>query len=211
MKKKVVLALMATAVLCMTGCTVTKTTEIVETPVAQEEVIEEEVADISEESEIDISEAEENGDIEIAEFEDDNAYRISYSEDFYEETENADIDDSMLVKCAIDKEHENENYIDVMYQDEYSYEEYLEGITLQSGTDDVYVDKVSFGRQGIEADLVTYNIGDDFNMCFYIIPHNEGCYVVEIGSHIYGEDDEELAYRISGAMEEVVDSIEFSL
>lgn len=224
MKKKIILALLATSVLLTTGCTVTKTTEVVETPSTQEttvdetteveeEIIEDEnVEDVTEDATPDDIE-EESLDEEIIEDEvvEDNTYSVSYSKDFEEVTENSDIDNSLLLRCLVDKEHMYDNYIDVMYQDEYTYEEYYEGIALQSGIDDIYTDKVIFGKQGVEADLVSYRPTDDFEMCFFIIPHNDGCYVVETGAHIYGEKDEELGYEVSGAMEEVINSIEFAL
>ena len=45
---------------------------------------------------------------------------------------------------------------------------------------------------------------------FYIIEHNNGAYVIEVGNYIYPEDDA-LGYKVSGYMEEVLNSIKVSV
>ena len=53
-------------------------------------------------------------------------------------------------------------------------------------------------------------ITDTFMISFYTLDTKAGKYVIEIGNHIYSDEDE-YAYPVSGAMEEVFLELDFDV
>lgn len=137
------------------------------------------------------------------------SFSVSYSEEYFVEDESeGSLDGSTYLMCIVDEEHKYDNYIDIRFQNDYSAVEFYQGVKMSMGGD-VYEENFYFGAQALEAKYLSFRPAQDQEVGVYIIPHADGSYVVEVGSHIYGDDEEDMGYRVSGAMEEVINSIEF--
>lgn len=169
------------------------------------------VAASPEESVQDVAEGtegtDENVSTSITKIETSDGIVVSFTSDTFSREEIEDSDSITLV-CEVDPEHRNENYIDLLYTDEYSAEDLYEGIKLQ-GTDSVIVDE-DITVDGVNGKVYQYKVSEEFILTFYVFPHNEGAYKIEIGNHFYPDGEEEMAYAVSDTMDEVVQSIELN-
>ncbi len=117
------------------------------------------------------------------------------------ETSNeTDSDNSITILCDLDPAHRNENYINLLYTNEFSADDLYEGLKLQ-GTD-INLIESNITIDGIDGKVLQYQVSDDFQLTFYVLPHLNGAYKIEIGSHLYSEDEESMAYQVSGAMDD---------
>jgi hypothetical protein len=96
------------------------------------------------------------------------------------------------------------NYVSISYTEEYSPEELKDGLVLQAPTEDILVDQTTFGSTGETADVVMYNQDEDTVLQFDVLPYQNGCLLIESGSHIYDEDDT----LVSDLIAEIYNSIE---
>ena len=155
-----------------------------------------------------------NEEPEYSEYYSDEGYKITYNTDLIELVDNTDpdLDDSAYFRCILDEENMYENYMDVRLVTDYSADDFITGIAHQSGSDstETFEGDISFAN----ATYYTYGceekISDTFIITTYAFQGKNGAYVIEIGSHIYPDDDE-YAYRVSGAMEELFLSVELDM
>jgi len=137
------------------------------------------------------------------------SFTIEYSEDcFVEDESEGSLDGSTYLMCVVDENHKNDNYVDIRFQDDYSAVDFYQGVKMSMGSG-VREENFYFGSQQLEAKYLSFRPAEDQEIGVYIIPHANGSYVVETGAHIYGDDEEEMGYKVSGAMEEVINSIVF--
>lgn len=169
------------------------------------------VAASPEESVQDVAEGtegtDENVSTSITKIETSDGIVVSFTSDTFSREEIEDSDSITLV-CEVDPEHRNENYIDLLYTDEYSADDLYEGIKLQ-GTDSVLVDD-AITVDGLDGKIYQYKVSEEFILTFYVFPHNEGAYKIEVGNHIYSDSEEEMAYAVSDSLEEVLNTIELN-
>ena len=134
-------------------------------------------------------------------------FKVSFMSEAFEKCDyEDDLDNSVTIQCIIDPEHKTENYINLLYTDEYSADDLYEGLKLQ-GTD-INVIESTATIDGIEGKVLQYQVDDTFQLTFFVLPHLNGAYKIEVGSHLYDEADEQLAYEVSGTMEDLVNSIQ---
>lgn len=138
-------------------------------------------------------------------------YSLSYNPEFFELYEPVETEgiDSTSLTCIIDEENKYENYIDVLLVTEYSAQDLVDGIALQTGGE-VSETHLVLANGEYDAFCTSYNVSDTFCITTYIIPSNNGAYKIEIGSHIYSDEDE-YAYPVSGALDDVLLSMEFDV
>lgn len=155
-----------------------------------------------------------NGEAEYLEFESDEGYKITYNSDLIElvDDTDADLDDSAYFRCIIDEENKYENYMDVRLVTDYTADDFIAGIAHQSGSDstETFEGDISFANDTYYGYVCLEEITDTFIINTYAFQGKKGAYVIEIGSHIY-EDDDDYAYRVSGAMEELFLSVELDM
>ena len=155
-----------------------------------------------------------NQEPEYSVVESDEGYRVTYNPDWIEYVDDvdADIDDSVYFRCIIDEENMYENYMDVRLVTDYTAEDFIAGIAHQSGSDstETFEGEISFANATYHGYGCTEVITDTFNITTYAFQSKNGAYVIEIGSHIYSDDDE-YAYKVSGAMEELFLTVELDM
>ena len=151
---------------------------------------------------------------EYSEFESNEGYKITYNPDSIELVDNTDpdLDDSAYFRCILDKENMYENYMDVRLVTDYTANELITGIAHQSGSDstETFEGDISFANDTYYAYGCEEKITDTFIITTYAFQGKNGAYVIEIGSHIY-DDDDDYAYRVPGAMEELFLSVELDM
>ncbi len=98
------------------------------------------------------------------------------------------------------------NYISISINTDYRAEDLVEGLVLQSGTDEVISGTSTFGQTGLDSYYVVYNSAPDYNMQFTLVPVENGVMMIEIGSHIY-DDEDDRAYRVSANFTDIIDNI----
>lgn len=126
------------------------------------------------------------------------------------ETDNT-YSDSMYFRCLSDLDNKYENYIDIKYENDYSAEDFINGLALQSGSDDVELSEFEFGMQSLLTKKCAYKASDTFKMTFYVIEHNDGAYVIEIGKHIYSEEQMDIETSVDDIYASFLNSLIFEL
>lgn len=218
MKKKTILLTLALSVsISLVGCNNKKNTaQAVENTVAATTVSENIVTEKTEEEPVKISEKEEpeiedsdliseTDEFEYETIESEDGYKVTYNPEYfiYDDTEGEyEGKDSTYIRCIIDKENEYENYIDVSIVKDYTAKELIDGIAFQSETEATPTHIVFANGKEYDAYYCERYIADAFMISFYAIDGKDAPYLIEIGSHIYSDDDE-YAYYVSGAMEEI--------
>ena len=107
--------------------------------------------------------------------------------------------------CKIDDEN---NYISISINNEYTKDDLMAGLILQSGKDDVNSGDSTFGEQNLPSSYISYETEDGYRMQFTLIERDNGVFVIETGMHNYG-DDEGAWYSIADPIAEVMNSIVF--
>lgn len=141
----------------------------------------------------------------------DDGYTVTYDSEYFTYDTDGEYEghDSIYIRCTVDKDNEYENYIDVSVAKDYDAKELIEGIAFQNETEVVPMHIVFANNKEYDAYYCTKYITDTFLMSFYAFDGPEAPYVIEIGSHIY-DDDDEYAYYVSGIMEETFLNLEFA-
>lgn len=150
--------------------------------------------------------------VEYSEFESDEGYKITYNPNWIEliEYDDADLDDSAYFRCFIDEENMYENYMSVRLVTDYTADELIAGIAHQNDTEAMEGSVIFADGNEYYGYICSYNVSDSFNISTYAFQGKNGAYAIEIGSHIYSDDDE-YAYRVPGAMEELFLSVELDM
>lgn len=146
---------------------------------------------------------------EYSVIESEKGYKVTYNPDFfvYENYGEYEGRDSVYIRCTIDKENEYENYLDVGTVEGYNAKELIEGIAFQNETEATPM-HIVFANGEYDAYYCEKYVTDTFLMSFYAIDGKDAPYLIEVGSHIYSDDDE-YAYYVAGVMEEAFLSLEF--
>lgn len=139
-------------------------------------------------------------------------YRLTYNPEYfiYEDGSEGEYEgkDSTYLRCTIDKEHEYENYIDVSVVNDYTAKDLIEGIAFQNETEATSTHIVFANGKEYDAYYCERPIADAFYISFYVIDGKDAPYLIEVGNHIYSDDDE-YAYYVAGAMEEIFLDLDF--
>lgn len=207
MKKRIVaLILISAMAFSLSACGKNEPT-VVDEPAIEEAVVEVEsdTMDEGQEAEVVVSNPEDN----LIDYAHESGFTLAYDSNAFVEDNGGYDDGSLTLRCVLDPEHQVENYCNIQYETEYSADEFYEGLQHQNeGADGAYASEGYWGTQGLQVKMFMYNVTDDFQLSFVIIPANEGAYVVEYGSHIY-DDETDLGYMISGAFENLTYSFNF--
>lgn len=234
MKKKILLIAMAVVmVVGASGCTTTKTvsytdaegntttttetsddngtTIVVESTDSEGTVVSQE--DVSEAVEAVEEVVDEQGDdgIEYQVVESEDGYKVTFNPEYfvYDDSGEYEGKDSVYIRCTIDEENQYENYIDVGIVEGYTAEELINGIAYQNDTEEEASPMhIVFANGEYDAYYFEKHLTDTFLVTFYAIDGESAPYLIEVGSHIYSDDDE-YAYYVAGAMEEAFLSLEF--
>lgn len=231
MKKKTLVALTLIAILSITGCAATQntadsnvdekatsTTETKDenvTPTEAEKNNSDEEPQLESETSEDFDEIsddfDDQGDNEIyyQTVESEAGYKVTFNPEYfvYDESGEYEGKESIYIRCTVDEENEYENFIDVQAIDNYTAEELIDGLALQNDTEAVPM-HISLANGEYDAFYCDKMVADAFLLSYYVIPTEDNLYLVEVGDHIYSDEDE-YAYKVSGIMEEAFLSLEF--
>lgn len=147
---------------------------------------------------------------EYSVIESEDGYKVTFNPEYfvYDDSGEYEGKDSVYIRCTIDKENEYENYIDVGVIEDYNAKELIEGIAFQNETEATPM-HIVFANGEYDAYYCAKNVTDSFIISFYVIDGKDAPYLIEVGSHIY-DDDDEYAYYVAGVMEETFLSLEFA-
>lgn len=235
MKKKILLIAMAVVmVVGASGCTTTKTvsytdadgntttttetsdnngtTIVVESADSDGTVVsQEEVSEVFEEAVDEVVDEQGDDGIEYQVVESEDGYKVTFNPEYfvYDDSGEYEGKDSVYIRCTIDEENQYENYIDVGIVEGYTAEELINGIAYQNDTEEEASPMhIVFANGEYDAYYFEKHLTDTFLVTFYAIDGESAPYLIEVGSHIYSDDDE-YAYYVAGAMEEAFLSLEF--
>ncbi len=139
--------------------------------------------------------------IEYTDIENSDGIKVSFMSDTFSRVDyETDSDNSITILCDVDPAHKNENYINLLYTDEFSADDLYEGLKLQGTDINVIEDNATI--DGIDGKVLQYQVSDDFQLTFFVLPHLNGAYKIEIGAHLYSDDEDSIAYQVSGVMED---------
>lgn len=139
--------------------------------------------------------------IEYTDIENSDGIKVSFMSDTFSRADyETDSDNSITILCEVDPAHKNENYINLLYTDEFSADDLYEGLKLQGTDINVIEDNATI--DGIDGKVLQYQVSDDFQLTFFVLPHLNGAYKIEIGAHLYSDDEDSIAYQVSGVMDD---------
>ncbi len=231
MKKIALISSIMVAILCITGCSNTKTessanadgttTAVAETNEQNEATTVTESADsvdivvseaeevlqpVNESEPVDSQNNEENG-YQVIESQD--GYTVTFNPEYfiYEQGGEYEGKESIYIRCTIDETNSYENFIDVSTVEGYTAEDLINGMALQNDTEATPM-HIVFANGEYDAFYCEKKVADAFIISYYAIPGKDKPYLVEVGSHIYSDDDE-YAYRVAGVMENTFLDLKF--
>jgi len=108
-------------------------------------------------------------------------------------------------KCLYDDEN---NYISLSVNKEYSRADLVEGLVLQSGTDSAISGDSTFGSQQYDSSYVIYQTEDGYNMQFTLVDVADGVFVIETCMYNYADDAP--AYAVSDLMGELMSYLDLN-
>lgn len=210
--KKLLLSMLFVS-LILVGCSSDKTNTETANSTKEEVVVSEEsqtatASDVKEEvTEEVVNEAEPDSPddfidpIEYTDIENSDGIKVSFMSDTFSRADyETDSDNSITILCDVDPAHKNENYINLLYTDEFSADDLYEGLKLQGTDINVIEDNATI--DGIDGKVLQYQVSDDFQLTFFVLPHLNGAYKIEIGAHLYSDDEDSIAYQVSGVMDD---------
>lgn len=143
--------------------------------------------------------------------ENEDGYKVTFNPEYFVYDNDGEYEgkDSVYIRCTIDKENEYENFIDVGIVEGYTAEELIEGIAHQNDTEASSM-HIVFANGEYDAYHCEKYITDTFVLSYYAIDGKDAPYLIEVGNHIYSDDDND-AYYVAGAMEEAFLDLEFEM
>lgn len=146
---------------------------------------------------------------EYSVIESDDGYKVTFNPEYFVLEEGGEYEgsDSTYIRCIIDEENTYENFIDVGVIQDYNAKDLIDGIALTNDTEAISMHMVLANGE-YDCYYCEKHVTDTFIISFYAIDGKTAPYLIQVGSHIYSDDDE-YAYYVSGIMEETFLDLEF--